>query len=447
MKGETALDSITHEVAVWQYYTAISLFIVTYALIISEKINRAVIALLGAAIMVMIGVVDTHSAFTTHIQWETITLLIGMMMLVNITSKSGVFEFVAIKAAKAAKGQPIRILLLLSLLTAVGSAFLDNVTTVLLVVPVTLSITRILQVNPIPYLISEVIFSNVGGTATLIGDPPNIMIGSANKRLDFNAFLLNLTPVVLVITIALLAILYLLYRKQLQTTSEQIQVLLSLREKDYIRDATLLKKSLSVLALTILGFILHSVIHVDAAVIALTGATVLMLIGVKQHELEEVFAGVEWVTIFFFAGLFVLVGALIDIGLIGSLAQHVLQITDGNISSAALLILWVSGAASATIDNIPFVATMIPLIKDLAAGLGLSPDASQVEVLWWALALGACLGGNGTLIGASANVVVAGIASREGHGFSYMTFLKIGLPLTIVSLLISHFYIYFRYLQ
>lgn len=441
------MDSITHEVAVWQYYTAISLFIVTYALIISEKINRAVIALLGAAIMVMIGVVDTHSAFTTHIQWETITLLIGMMMLVNITSKSGVFEFVAIKAAKAAKGQPIRILLLLSLLTAVGSAFLDNVTTVLLVVPVTLSITRILQVNPIPYLISEVIFSNVGGTATLIGDPPNIMIGSANKRLDFNAFLLNLTPVVLVITIALLAILYLLYRKQLQTTSEQIQVLLSLREKDYIRDATLLKKSLSVLALTILGFILHSVIHVDAAVIALTGATVLMLIGVKQHELEEVFAGVEWVTIFFFAGLFVLVGALIDIGLIGSLAQHVLQITDGNISSAALLILWVSGAASATIDNIPFVATMIPLIKDLAAGLGLSPDASQVEVLWWALALGACLGGNGTLIGASANVVVAGIASREGHGFSYMTFLKIGLPLTIVSLLISHFYIYFRYLQ
>ncbi|GAA3325588.1 hypothetical protein GCM10020331_058090 [Ectobacillus funiculus] len=196
-------------------------------------------------------------------------------------------------------------------------------------------------------------------------------------------------------------------------------------KKDYIRDATLLKKSLSVLALTILGFILHSVIHVDAAVIALTGATVLMLIGVKQHELEEVFAGVEWVTIFFFfAGLFVLVGALIDIGLIGSLAQHVLQITDGNISSAALLILWVSGAASATIDNIPFVATMIPLIKDLAAGLGLSPDASQVEVLWWALALGACLGGNGTLIGASANVVVAGIASREGHGFSYMTFLK-----------------------
>lgn len=441
------MDSITHEVAAWQYYTAISLFIVTYALIISEKINRAVIALLGAAIMVMIGVVDTHSAFTTHIQWETITLLIGMMILVNITSKSGVFEFVAIKAAKAAKGQPVRILLLLSLLTAVGSAFLDNVTTVLLVVPVTLSITRILRVNPVPYLISEVIFSNVGGTATLIGDPPNIMIGSANKHLDFNAFLLNLAPVVLVITVVLLAILYRLYRKQLQTTPEQIQVLMSLREEEYIRDTALLRKSLSVLALTILGFILHSVIHVDAAVIALTGATVLMLIGVKQHELEEVFAGVEWVTIFFFAGLFVLVGALIDIGLIGSLAKQVLQITGGNISSAALLILWVSGVASATIDNIPFVATMIPLIKDLAHGLGLSPDAPQIEVLWWALALGACLGGNGTLIGASANVVVAGIASREGHGFSYMTFLKIGLPLTIISLLISHFYIYLRYLQ
>ncbi|PKJ55399.1 ArsB/NhaD family transporter [Bacillus sp. SN10] len=441
------MEQSAHEVANWQYYFAIAVFLVTYGFIISEKLNRAVIALFGAAIMIIFGVVDLHAAFTSHIQWETITLLIGMMILVHITSQSGVFEFVAIKAAKAAGGKPIRILLLLSLLTAVGSAFLDNVTTVLLIVPVTLSITRILKVNPVPYLISEVLFSNIGGTATLIGDPPNIMIGSANKHLDFNAFLLNLAPIVIIISIVTLGIIYFLYRNKLKTTTEQIKILMELNEKDYIKDQSLLLKSISILGLTILGFILHSIIHVDAAVIAMTGATLLMLIGVKEHDIEDVFAHVEWVTIFFFAGLFVLVGGLIDIGLISSLAKEVIDVTNGDIGFAAILILWVSGIASATIDNIPFVATMIPLIQDLATGLGLSVDSPQIEVLWWALSLGACLGGNGTLIGASANVVVAGIAKREGHAFSYMDFLKIGLPLTIIALLLSHAYIYLRYLM
>ncbi|WIG20159.1 ArsB/NhaD family transporter [Bacillus anthracis] len=441
------MEQSAHEVANWQYYFAIAVFLVTYGFIISEKLNRAVIALFGAAIMIIFGIVDLHAAFTSHIQWETITLLIGMMILVHITSQSGVFEFVAIKAAKAAGGKPIRILLLLSLLTAVGSAFLDNVTTVLLIVPVTLSITRILKVNPIPYLLSEVLFSNIGGTATLIGDPPNIMIGSANKHLDFNAFLLNLAPIVIIISIVTLGFIYFLYRNKLKTTTEQIKILMALNEKDYIKDQILLLKSITILGLTILGFVLHSIIHVDAAVIAMTGATLLMLIGVKEHDIEDVFAHVEWVTIFFFAGLFVLVGGLIDIGLISSLAKEVLDVTNGNIGFAAVLILWVSGIASATIDNIPFVATMIPLIQDLATGLGLSVDSPQIEVLWWALSLGACLGGNGTLIGASANVVVAGIAKREGHGFSYMDFLKIGLPLTIIALLLSHAYIYLRYLM
>ncbi|BCB38498.1 arsenical pump membrane protein [Bacillus cereus] len=441
------MEQSAHEVANWQYYFAIAVFLVTYGFIISEKLNRAVIALFGAAIMIIFGIVDLHAAFTSHIQWETITLLIGMMILVHITSQSGVFEFVAIKAAKAAGGKPIRILLLLSLLTAVGSAFLDNVTTVLLIVPVTLSITRILKVNPIPYLLSEVLFSNIGGTATLIGDPPNIMIGSANKHLDFNAFLLNLAPIVIIISIVTLGIIYFLYRNKLKTTTEQIKILMGLHEKDYIKDHSLLLKSISVLGLTILGFILHSIIHVDAAVIAMTGATLLMLIGVKDHDIEDVFAHVEWVTIFFFAGLFVLVGGLIDIGLISSLAKEVIDVTNGDIGFAAILTLWVSGIASATIDNIPFVATMIPLIQDLATGLGLSVDSPQIEVLWWALSLGACLGGNGTLIGASANVVVAGIAKREGHAFSYMDFLKIGLPLTIIALLLSHAYIYLRYLM
>ncbi|ENB9405170.1 ArsB/NhaD family transporter [Bacillus paranthracis] len=441
------MEQSAHEVANWQYYFAIAVFLVTYGFIISEKLNRAVIALFGAAIMIIFGIVDLHAAFTSHIQWETITLLIGMMILVHITSQSGVFEFVAIKAAKAAGGKPIRILLLLSLLTAVGSAFLDNVTTVLLIVPVTLSITRILKVNPVPYLIAEVLFSNIGGTATLIGDPPNIMIGSANKHLDFNAFLLNLAPIVIIISIVTLGIIYFMYRNKLKTTPEQIEKLMALNEKDYIKDQSLLLKSISILGLTILGFVLHSIIHVDAAVIAMTGATLLMLIGVKEHDIEDVFAHVEWVTIFFFAGLFVLVGGLIDIGLISSLAKEVLDVTNGDIGFAAVLILWVSGIASATIDNIPFVATMIPLIQDLATGLGLSVDSPQIEVLWWALSLGACLGGNGTLIGASANVVVAGIAKREGHAFSYMDFLKIGLPLTIIALLLSHAYIYLRYLM
>ncbi len=441
------MEQSAHEVANWQYYFAIAVFLITYGFIISEKLNRAVIALFGAAIMIIFGVVDLHIAFTSHIQWETITLLIGMMILVHITSQSGIFEFVAIKAAKAAGGKPIRILLLLSLLTAVGSAFLDNVTTVLLIVPVTLSITRILKVNPVPYLISEVLFSNIGGTATLIGDPPNIMIGSANKHLDFNAFLLNLAPIVIIISIVTLGIIYFMYRNKLKTTPEQIEKLMALNEKDYIKDQSLLLKSISILGLTILGFVLHSIIHVDAAVIAMTGATLLMLIGVKEHDIEDVFAHVEWVTIFFFAGLFVLVGGLIDIGLISSLAKEVLDVTNGDIGFAAVLILWVSGIASATIDNIPFVATMIPLIQDLATGLGLSVDSPQIEVLWWALSLGACLGGNGTLIGASANVVVAGIAKREGHAFSYMDFLKIGLPLTIIALLLSHAYIYLRYLM
>ncbi|KAF0996261.1 ArsB/NhaD family transporter [Geobacillus sp. TFV-3] len=440
------MDHSAAHVSNLQYYFAIAVFLVVYAIIISEKIHRAVIALLGAALMVIFGIVDIEKAFTRHIEWGTITLLIGMMILVGITRKSGFFQYMAIKAAKLAKGRPVRILVMLSLLTGLLSAFLDNVTTVLLIVPVTFSITRLLQVNPVPYLISEVLLSNIGGTATLIGDPPNIMIGSANKHLDFNAFLFNLTPIVIVIAIVTVALLAFVYRKQLQTDPKLIQKLMELRDADYIQDAKLMRKSVAVLGLTIVGFILHSVIHVDAAVIAMTGAVALMLIAVPEHEIEDVFHSIEWGTIFFFAGLFVLVGALVDIGLIKSLAEKTLEVTGGDISTAAYFILWLSGVASATIDNIPFVATMIPLIQDMAVGMGLSPGAPQIDVLWWALSLGACLGGNGTLIGASANVIVAGMASREGHGFTYVDFLKIGAPLTLIALLLSHAYLWLRYL-
>lgn len=434
------------EVSNFQIYLAVIIFLITYAFIISEKINRAIIALLGAILMIAFKIVDLEAAFTHHIDWGTITLLIGMMILVGITSTTGVFQYAALKSAKFAKGDPIKILIILSLLTAVASAFLDNVTTVLLIVPVTFSITRLLGVNPVPFLISEVLFSNIGGTATLIGDPPNIMIGNAVKHLTFNQFLFNLTPIVLIIILVTLVLIYFIYRKQMKVDESKKAKLMSLDENEYIKNPVLMKKSLIVLGLTILGFMLHSVLHLEAAVIALGGATVLMLIGVKEHDLEEVFHSVEWVTIFFFAGLFTLVGGLVDVGIIKSLAEQALDLTGGHIPTAAILILWVSGIASAFIDNIPFVATMIPLIQDMAVGMGFAIDSPEINSLWWSLSLGACLGGNGTLIGASANVIVAGMAAREGNGFTYIQFLKIGMPLTIVALILSNVYIYFRYL-
>jgi len=428
-----------------QFTIAIIIFLLTYAIIITEKFNRAVIALAGAALMLFFGILNLDQAFD-HIEWGTLTLLIGMMILVGITNKTGVFQFVAVWSAKIVKGHPIRILIILSVLTAVSSAFLDNVTTVLLIAPVTFSITRILGVNPVPYLISEVLFSNIGGTATLIGDPPNIMIGQQINHLTFNAFLLNLAPIIIIIGAVTLLLLYLIYRKQLVVDSDKQKQLMELDAKSFIIDHKLMKKSMIVLGLTIVAFLLHSFIHVDPAVIAVSGATLLMLIGVKNNEVDKALGAVEWETLFFFAGLFTLVGALIEVGVIKDLAKFALELTGGNITIASMLILWVSGFASATIDNIPYVATMIPLIQDMAQGMGYAVDSSQINAMWWALSLGACLGGNGTLIGASANLIVAGIAKREGHRLSYVDFLKIGAPLTLVALIISTLYIYFRYL-
>lgn len=435
------MEFVGQDAASWQVTAAVIIFLVSYAIIISEKINRAIIALLGAVAMLILQIVDVHTAFTTYIEWNTIFLLVGMMILVGITNKSGIFQYAAVKAAQKAKGRPIRILIILFLLTSVGSAFLDNVTTVLLMVPITFSITRMLKINPVPFLIAEVLASNIGGTATLIGDPPNIMIGSANKHLTFNMFLTNLAPIIAVIVVAVIGMLILIYRNQLKVSDSQRHALMELSAASYISDKRLVRKSVTVLLLTIVGFVLHSVIHVEAAVVAMAGATVLMLIGLKnEEELEEALHKVEWVTILFFIGLFILVGGLIEAGIIKQLAQMTLSITNGDMTSTSMLVLWVSGIASATIDNIPFVATMIPLLQDVGTQMGIT-DPNQLNPLWWSLALGACLGGNGTLIGASANVIVAGMAQREGNGFSYMDFLKIGAPITIVSLLISTVYI------
>ncbi|WP_435164585.1 ArsB/NhaD family transporter [Paenibacillus glycanilyticus] len=435
------MEQIYHPAA-WQVTAAVVIFLITYAIIITEKINRTVIALFGAVIMIVLGVLDMKLAFTEHIEWGTIFLLIGMMILVGIANKTGVFQYAAVKAAQTAKGDPVKIFIILSLLTGLGSAFLDNVTTVLLIVPITFSITRILKITPVPFLLAEILSSNIGGTATLIGDPPNIMIGSANENLTFNDFLVNLAPVILVILVVTIALLVWIYRKKLIVTDESKQELMDLRAEDYITDRKLMMKSLTILLLTITGFVLHSVIHVEAAAIALGGATLLMLIGVKREDAEAAFDMVEWETIFFFIGLFMLVGGLVETNIISDLANVTLQITSGDMTKTSMLILWVSGIASATIDNIPFVATMIPLIQDLGVQMNIAnPD--DLNPLWWSLSLGACLGGNGTLIGASANVVVAGLAMREGKGFSYMDFLKIGAPLTLLALVISTIYIYF----
>ncbi|WP_301170750.1 ArsB/NhaD family transporter [Brevibacillus nitrificans] len=421
-----------------QAIMAIGIFLVTYAFIISEKLHRTIVAMSGGILMVLFGIVSQEQAIH-HIDFNTLGLLIGMMILVTVTAQTGVFKYVAIRAAKAAKGKPIRILVYLSIITAVASAFLDNVTTVLLIVPVTFSIARQLQLNPIPFLISEIIASNAGGTATLIGDPPNIMIGSAVPELDFMAFLINLAPVIIIIMAATVLCFVLIYRKQLVTSPELSAKIMQLNERDEITDAVLLKKSLSVMALTIVGFMLHGALQLETATIALTGAFLLLLL-TGEHYLEDAISKVEWNTIFFFIGLFVLVSGLVETGVIAKLAGEAINLTGGDPLHTSLLILWLSAIASAFVDNIPFVATMIPMIKEMGA-LGIT----NLEPLWWSLALGACLGGNGTLIGASANVIVAGLASKEGYNISFVGFLKVAFPLMLLSIAISHLYVYLRY--
>ena len=417
---------------------AIGIFLVTYAFIISEKLHRTIVAMCGGILMVLFGIVTQEQAIH-HIDFNTLGLLIGMMILVAVTAQTGVFKYVAIRAAKAARGKPIRILVYLSIITALASAFLDNVTTVLLIVPVTFSIARQLQLNPVPFLISEIISSNAGGTATLIGDPPNIMIGSSVPELDFMAFLVNLSPIIIVIMAATIVCLVLIYRKQLTTTPELSAKIMQLNERDEITDKKLLKKSLTVMALTIIGFMLHGALHLESATIALTGAFLLLLI-TGEHYLEDAISKVEWSTIFFFIGLFVLVSGLVETGVIAKLAGEAIKLTGADPMKTSLLILWLSAIASAFVDNIPFVATMIPMIKEMGA-LGIT----NLEPLWWSLALGACLGGNGTLIGASANVIVAGLAAKEGHHIGFVSFMKIAFPLMIMSILISHAYVYLRY--
>ena len=421
---------------------AIIIFLIAYALIISEKIHRTVIALAGGTLLILFQVINQETAFQ-HIDFNTIGLLIGMMIMVAIVSQTGLFTYLAIWSAKKVNADPVKILVAIGALTAVTSALLDNVTTVLLITPVVFSITKQLKVSTMPYLFTEIITSNIGGTATLIGDPPNIMIGSAVKELTFGAFINNMAGISLIILLITLVVLVLIYRNGLKTTEELKAKIMLVDERKEIKNVLLLKKCLFVLSLTIGTFCFHQVLHLESATVALSGAILLLLMtyAKSEHELEKVFHKVEWLTIFFFIGLFVLVSGLVETGIISLLAKDLIELTAGNPVATAMVILWLSALASAFVDNIPFVATMIPLIKEMG-----TMGVASLEPLWWSLALGACLGGNGTLIGASANVIVAGLAAQEGYPISFIKYFKVAFPLMLLSIVISSVYIYVRYL-
>lgn len=371
-----------------------------------------------------------------HIDFNVIFLLAGMMVIVNITKRTGVFQWIAMKSVKVCKGSPIKILLLFCVLTAVLSALLDNVTTILLMAPVTLNVAKKLDISPIPLFISEILSSNIGGTATLIGDPPNIMIGSAAK-LSFLDFLLNLTPVVAVIFAVSIGLMYFIFKDELVVSAEKMKELEFIETKGLIKDPRMLKISLTVLAFVILGFLLHGALHLDASTIAIAGAGVLLLFDSRTDVIHEV----EWTTIFFFIGLFITIGGVIEAGVIEWMAEASIGLTAGDMTMTTVLILWASGILSAIIDNIPYTATMIPLIHELVKG------GMEAGPLWWSLALGACLGGNGTIIGASANVIAADIASHSGHRISFLGFMKYGMIITFVSLLISTGYLLLFYIN
>ena len=409
----------THEIL------ALSIFVVVYFFIISEIVHRTIIALLGAAVMIMSGIL-TQSKAISYVDFNTIGLLVGMMLIVSITAETGVFNYMALWSAQKVKARPLYLMGALAFLTAFCSGFLDNVTTVLLTVPVTFSICKKLKISVYPFLLVQIMASNIGGTATMIGDPPNIMLSSAVPQLNFVAFLTHLGIVCLCILAVTVAIFMRLYHKQLMTTEELREEVMKMDAGAEITNAPLLKRCLVVLALVIAGFILHDLLHADNASIALCGAALLMLWTMRKDEksIGSALAGVEWVAIFFFLGLFIIMHA-----------------TGGNMTTTTMLVLWLSAFASAFIDNIPFVATMIPLIKDMG-NMGIT----NLDPLWWALSLGACLGGNGTLIGASANVVVASLAQAHGIKMTFAGYTRYGLPMMLLSIAISAVYIYFWYL-
>ncbi len=424
-----------------------TLFIFSYILIVTERLNRAVISMMAAALMIVSGVL-TQQAAVQGIDFNTIGLLTGMMIIVGISKDSGVFQYLAIRSAKIVKADPWGILVMLMLVTALLSALLDNVTTVLLIAPILILITDTLKIRAYPYLFSVIFASNIGGTATLIGDPPNIMIGSATG-LGYNDFFYNLAPISIFILFVSIIPIYVIWGRHLKADSELIKKVMLYREIDAIKDWVLLKKSLFVLTLVMLGFVVGHDYGLQAATVAMFGAALLLTLNCLPHGQEEQteivtrsLNSVEWLTIFFFIGLFILVYGVESTGLLESLAHQVLDLTGGDKTVTAISILFVSAIASTIVDNIPFVATMIPMIKNMAASFG---GTQELVPIWWSLALGSCLGGNGSLVGASANLIVAGFAERSGQPIHFLKFMLIAFPMMLVSVMISSLYVYWRY--
>lgn len=420
---------------------AVAVFVVAYVLIASDRINKTLVALCGAAVIVAIGLLDSEEVFfsrETGIDWDVVFLLLGMMIIVSVLRQTGVFEYVAIWAAKRAGGSPLRIMILLVLVTAFASALLDNVTTVLLIAPVTLLVCDRLAISPVSFLIAEVLASNIGGAATLVGDPPNIIIAS-RAGLSFNDFLAHMTPIVILVLLAMIGMLRWLFRGSFAVDPARVDDVMSLEEREAIRDPRLLVKCGVVLALVFAAFVLHSIIHVEPSIVALLGAGVLILIsGVDR---SDYLAGVEWETLLFFAGLFIMVGSLVHQGVIAELARVLAGWIGSDFRLAAVGVLVGSAVLSGVVDNIPYVATMSPLVADLVQ----SATPQQAQALWWSLALGADLGGNATAIGASANVVICGIAKRNGHPITFWEFTRYGLIVTAVTIAASVPYVLLRY--
>ncbi len=410
---------------------AVAIFVAVIGVIVSEKLHRAACALIGAMLLILIGILEPKEALG-FIDFNTIGVLIGMMMFVAVVKNSGIFEYLAIKSAKIAKGNPWRIMIAFMIITAVLSAFLDNVTTVLLIGPMTFSICQKLELNPVPYLMTQIMSSNLGGTATLIGDPPNIMIGSA-ADISFAQFVIYDGPIVVISMVAAIFMFRFIYGKGLSVSPEKMELIMQMDEKEQIRDQALFVKSVIMIFLVALAFILHDALGLKTSIIALSCAALMIMIG--RQDVEETVHDVEWPTIVFFAFLFIVVGGLEKVGIIQNIADLMVSTTGTHYVILMLVILWVSAICSAVLDNIPFVATLIPLIMTMEA------DGIDVWPLWWAVSIGACFGGNGTIIGASANVVLTGIAGRRGYPITFIDFLKIGAPVMLMSVVLATVYL------
>jgi Na+/H+ antiporter NhaD/arsenite permease-like protein len=414
---------------------AVAIFAVALIVIATDRVDRTKVALLGATLVLLTQTIDQHEAIES-IDFNTIGLLAGMMLMVKLTEATGVYNYLAIRAGQLSRGRPLAVVVSLAVTTAVLSAFLDNLTTVLLIVPITFLLADALDIDPLPLVIIEIVVSNIGGTATLIGDPPNILIAGATD-LSFNAFIVNLAPVVLVTLVVVTAVLYLAYRSRLQVEQDARDRVMALDANKALEDRDELIRTVPILVLTIVAFFAHQALHMEPATVALSGATIMLL--TTTQPVEKALAGIEWPTLFFFMGLFVMVGALEANGAIEEIANGIADITDGDRTAELLGITWASAIGSGVVDNIPFTATMIPVVEQLQGDSG-------DDAYWWALALGACFGGNATLIAAAANVAAAGMAARSGRPIGFMTFLKAGLPVTVISMMIATAYIAVRYL-